>query len=155
VKRIPLTQGKFAIVDDDDFDRLVGATWRAQKNYSTWYAVSNINNFYMHRLVCNAAQSLVVDHINGNGLDNRKENLRAVSLALNNLNSKMNRNNTSGYRGVVLDKRTGKWSAQLQLCQKGKKQRIFIGTFPTPEDAHQAYQEEIFKRYGVFSRPKG
>lgn len=105
---------------------------------------------YMHRLVCPCPPGMVVDHINGNGLDNRRVNLRAVSANVNALSTKRYCNNTSGYRGVVLDKRRNLYAAQLQVRENGVKRKIHLGYFPTPEEASRAYHAAVKERYGNF-----
>ena len=150
MKEILLTKGLKAIVDDDDFDVLSDSKWRAMRNHNTHYAVTGgKGNFrYMHRLLCNACDGLVVDHINGDGLDNRKENLRAVTLSINRLSSKPSKNNTSGFRGVVFEKRTGKWTASVTRRIGGKRKRFHLGTFKSPDEAHAAYLLFIKENYG-------
>lgn len=149
MKIITLAGGKQAIVDDVDFERLSAMNWRASQSGETFYA-KNGNDEYMHRLVCHCPHRMVVDHINGNGLDNRRGNLRAVSVNINALSTKGYRNNTSGYRGVVLDKRRNLWAAQLQVRENGKKRKVHIGYFQTPEEASRAYHAAVQERYGNF-----
>jgi hypothetical protein len=86
-KLIPLTQGKFAIVDAEDYERLSKYKWHVDKGDSTYYAARGIvgKNFRMHREILNAPEGLVVDHRNHNGLDNRKKNLRLCTRSQNNL----------------------------------------------------------------------
>ena len=90
-RRIPLTRGKFAIVDPEDYDRLSSIRWYANKSPHTWYAVHSLTNgkkekrknLYMHHLVIKIPPSMRCDHINHNGLDNRKANLRPVTHTQN------------------------------------------------------------------------
>ena len=149
MKIITLAGGKQAIVDDADFERLFAMNWRASQSGETFYA-KNGNDEYMHRLVCSCPSGMVVDHINGNGLDNRRVNLRAVSANVNALSTKRYSNNTSGYRGVVLDKRRNLYAAQLQVRENGVKRKIHLGYFPTPEEASRAYHAAVKERYGNF-----
>lgn len=89
-----------------------------------------------------------VDHIDGNKWNNRIENLRACEQSQNGANRKQrNKNNTSGYRGVRLDTRRGKWLAQIMV----KRKNNFLGYFPTPEDAAKAYDEASRLHFGEFA----
>ena len=149
METIILTNGQQALVDSEDFERLSTMTWRASRSGETFYA-KNGNDEYMHRLVCSCPSGMVVDHINGNGLDNRRVNLRAVSANVNALSTKRYSNNTSGYRGVVLDKRRNLYAAQLQVRENGGQRKIHLGYFPTPEEASRAYHAAVKERYGNF-----
>ena len=117
VKEIPLTQGKVAIVDDEDYDYLNQWKWYALKRHQsdTWYATRLSSGgkyvrcrIHLHRLVMNARYGDVIDHINHDGLDNRKCNLRFCSQKENSQNKKVSINNKCGYKGVRFIH--GKWS---------------------------------------------
>lgn len=88
------------------------------------------------------------DHINGNTLDNRRSNLRVVTRTQNNQNVTIRKHNKSGYKGVSLEKKTGRWVAVIQANNK----RIHLGTFDTPEEAYAAYCEAAKKYHGKFAR---
>lgn len=103
---------------------------------------------YLHRLILGAKKGERVDHINGNGLDNRRENLRFATASGNGANSRTYRNNTSGYKGVHWEHRRGKWYANL--THQGKT--IFIGRFDLPEDAARAYDAKAVEIHGEFAR---
>lgn len=152
MKEITLTKGFKAFVDDADFEMLSGFKWYALKKGHNIYALSWCKGtgatIRMHRLLLNAKKGEIVDHINGNGLDNRRENLRIVSASINTLNSKHYATNTSGYRGV---RKTKKWVARFAQRVAGKYVYHHLGTFDTPEEAHEAYQREVFKRCGVYA----
>lgn len=153
MKTIVLTQGKAALVDDGDFEFLSKFKWHAHKDRHTYYARSRHGGatLRMHRLICGDPEpGFVIDHINGNGLDNRRVNMRAVSANVNALSTKRYCNNTSGYRGVVLDKRRNLYAAQLQVRENGVKRKIHLGYFPTPEEASRAYHAAVKERYGNF-----
>lgn len=85
-----------------------------------------------------------VDHIDCNGLNNTRDNLRIASPMQNNANAKRQKNNTSGYKGVKASR--NKWEARITF----KKKTIFLGLFNTPEEAHKAYCEAAEKYFGVF-----
>src|SRR5690606_1175342 len=102
-KRIPLTKGMFTLIDDADCERVNLHKWRAHRSRNTWYAVRNgpgRKMIFLHRFISDAPEGLIVDHVNGDGLDNRRENLRLCTHAENARNRQTNRNNTSGYKGV-------------------------------------------------------
>jgi hypothetical protein len=89
-----------------------------------------------------------IDHINGNGRDNRIENLRLATGSQNIANSKRSVANTSGFKGVSLDKRRGTWNAYIVKDYK----RTYLGGFPTPQDAHEAYKRAAVELHGEFAR---
>ena len=137
-KEIQLTQGKVAIVDDDDFERLSTRKWYAAKNHGTFYAQSG-KCVMMHRIIMNAPQEREVDHIDRNGLNNQKNNLRLCTAAEN----RKNRSSTSrfGYKGV--------WFNGCSFTARcGYK---YLGSFDTAEQAASAYDEIARKNYGEFA----
>ncbi len=156
MKKIPLTKGKFAAVDDDDFDFLSQWKWCID---SGGYAVRSTHIGYfdgkkktkrvwMHRVINKTEDSMDTDHINGDRLDNRKLNLRSASRSQNHMNRKSRPGSVSKYKGVYLDKRFGNWVAQIRLNNKG----VHIGSFKTEEEAAIAYNVEAKKHFGEFSK---
>ncbi len=124
MKKIPLTQGKFALVDDEDFQFLSQWKWAVQRDSKTkglFYAFRNrmrsegsACRIFMHRFLVEAPKEKVVDHIDGNGLNNQRKNLRLVSAAENSFNRMhLNSNNRSGFRGISWNSRYKKWRAQI------------------------------------------
>lgn len=155
MKQIPLTQGQFAIVDDGDFDFISKSKWRLVNNgganiYAGRRKVINGkgHSIYMHRQILkDLCAGFDVDHINGNGLDNRKENLRICTRQQNICNRKApNSNSISGIRGVSFEKRTGKWVSRIKFNYK----QIHIGTFLTIEEAEIAWKEKAKALFGDF-----
>ena len=152
---IPLTQGKVAIIDDADLDLVSGYRWQARKDDRRWYAQTVVRRadgsrttLNMHRLILGLAdQKAHTDHVNGNGLDNRRTNLRACSQAENQWNCGTQANNTSGFKGVNCDKSSGKWRARITV--EGK--RMNLGLYPTPQEAHQAYCKAAIELHGDFA----
>lgn len=142
MKKIPLTQGLFALVDDEDFEYLNQWKWYALKDGNTFYAVrksKSVNGkrdlVRMHVEVLGKKEGFVSDHINGNGLDNRRhENLRHVTHRQNLQNRHSEK--SSKYPGVSWRKETSQWLAQIRL--DGKKK--YLGYFASEEEASQAYQ---------------
>ena len=113
---IPLRRARVvvahALIDDIDADRIAGRTWRIT---SYGYAITSIDqsrNVLMHRMILDAPAGLVTDHVNGDKLDNRRENLRLVHQAQNNQNLPPHRTGTSPYRGVSWRTAKGRWAAQ-------------------------------------------
>src|SRR4051812_42974146 len=133
VKQIPLGgklgNGKFALVDDGDYPLVKDLAWHiAAKKYagSTWNDNGHRGVIYMHRLIAQPGDSLVVDHINGDGLDNRRVNLRICVQAKNVINRRVIRSQ-SGYRGVSYLKDRNAWTARLDLNGR----RHYLGYFKT------------------------
>lgn len=155
MKKIPLSRGLFAIVDDEDFDRLSAIKWHArpiQKSVSGFYAVNGRGGAkptrhgcrYMHREVLNAPLGLHVDHINGDGLDNRRCNLRLATASENCVNRVAH--NPTGFRGV---RKSGKnrWSALIQW--QGRQRNL--GSFSCSEEAAAAYDRAAVSLHGAFA----
>jgi hypothetical protein len=150
-KQIPLTQNKFALVDDADYGTLAKHKWYASGNYACRdiWVDGKKKVLWMHRVIMNAPEGMDVDHINGNGLDNRRScNLRVCTRAQNLKNMRKPSTNTSGYKGVSFNKQTGRWSAYYKLNSK----KHSIGEFDTPEEAAAAYDVYASKHYGEFAR---
>lgn len=102
----------------------------------------------MHRLLMTSPTGTMVDHINGNGLDNRKENLRVVTNSQNLMNRGKNKNNTSGYKGVLWDKVRNKWIALIGFNNKN----IYLGRFFTKNEAAFAYNAKAEELFGEFAQ---
>ena len=149
MKQIPLTQDKFAIVDDEDFEELNRYKWHAHKNRENFYAVRFCKGkrVSMHRVILNAPDDLQCDHMNHNGLDNRKCNLRLCTVAQNNHNRRPRKNATSKYKGVSFDTYKKKWEAAIRI----KSLRIHIGRFNYEQDAAIAYDFKAAELFGEFA----
>ncbi len=156
MKQIKLTQGKFALVDDEDYEELSKHKWYALKGRYTFYAQrwrpalkGKQIPIIMHRLLMNAEKKCdMVDHRDGNGLNNQKENLRHCSNRENSRNRKIQANNTSGYKGVSWHKRDGKWNVNINVNQK----KTHLGYFTCLIKAAKAYDAAAVKYYGEFAK---
>jgi hypothetical protein len=146
IRFIPLTQGKVAIVDAADYQWLSMYKWHAAKYQNGFYAGTKTRRIYMHRLIMNAPPDKVVDHIDHNGLNNRRSNLRICSLAENLCNSRPSKK-TSRYKGVHWCKESRIWKSVIKF--KGKKQNL--GRFDNEIDAASAYDKAAAKLFGQFA----
>lgn len=151
MRMIPLTQGKFATVDDQDYDWLMQWKWCAyhDKKSNTWYATARIDvtrrMMPMHRLIMKAPDGVEVDHKDRNGLHNWRDNLRECTSAQNKLNRGPFKTNTVGYKGVY--RLYGKYRAKIGI----NKKQIHLGTFGTPEEAARAYDAAAKRLHGEFA----
>lgn len=142
-------RGEKVLVDDDMLPVLNNYKWHVNSNYVRGYARGEVVK--MHRLIMSAPKGVEVDHINGNPLDNRRENLRLCSHAQNMANRKVNSTSASGYKGVNYDKnmsRRKRWAASIH--HEGR--RIKIGRYFTKEEAARAYNKVASKLKGDFAR---
>ena len=156
MKEIKLTQNKVALVDDENFEYLNQFKWYTARNGRTWYArrhASRINGkqklIQMHRIIINAPKHLQVDHVNGDGLDNRKENLRLCTHQENHFNIKnTHKNNKLRTKGITWHKTIKKFRAQIMINKKA----IHLGYFNVMGDADSAYRIAEEKYFGKFAR---
>lgn len=153
MREIPLSQGLVALVDDEDYEELSALNWhlvrpngRAYAQHDVWSGNARVHREYMHRFLLPDAEE--VDHINGNGLDNRRSNLRPATRAQNCANMRRSKANTSGYKGVSWHKGGRKWHAQI----RGDAKREHLGLFTDPADAAKAYDNAARRLHGEFAR---
>jgi hypothetical protein len=159
MKLIPLTQGKFAIVDDRDFEYLMRYKWCAILHHGTWYAMRSkwidgkCYTIRMHReifLINNIKVPNGIDHKDNNGLNNQKNNLRPATNSQNNANRRLSSNNSSGYKGVTYHRRDMKFCARIGF----QDERIWIGYFDDPINAaveYDRYAKRLFKDYACLN----
>ena len=142
----------YALVSDEDYENVNQRKWYPLKSRGTFYAVTNDhkNNTHikMHRFLLKSKKHEIVDHINGNGLDNQRNNLRNVTSSQNSRNRQKQKNNTSGFKGVSFHKHTSKFQAKIKI---GTRQ-IYLGIYEKAEDAHNAYCSAAVKYFGQYAR---
>lgn len=161
MKEIALTKGKSVLVDDDDYWYLISWVWQSDEGGKTFYAIRRQHlgtvrgvrkgkKIYMHRVILarklGHTNFVEVDHINRNGLDNRRDNLRPVTKKQNKENKGLRSDNKSGITGVSWNRNAKKWYAQF--CHNG--QRMYLGIFDTVEEA-EAVVTEARRKYFTHS----
>lgn len=148
------SKGEEILCDNADVPFLSGYTWHVDHSSGKAYARAMTrtdgiqSHVKMHRLLLSAPEGVLVDHWNGNGLDNRRENLRLATHAQNICNSKRYSHNKSGYKGVYAEPKRGRWSAQIRVDKK----LIYLGSFENVLDAARAYNEAALLHFGEFAR---
>jgi len=145
---IPLTKGRFAIVDAADYDWLNQYKWCASASRNRFFARSAVKGkgIWMHRLIMNPPAGMVVDHIDGNSLNNKRENLRICTARQNSYNRK-GYGTASKYKGVHWNKSTKRWVAVI----KHYGVSIFLGSFNSEINAAKAYDKKAKELFGEFS----
>ena len=151
MKEISLTKGKVAIVDDEDFEYLNQWKWSFDGSYATRSKHIKINKnkykskkVYLHHLLVDRSNG-VIDYKKRNKLDNRRLNVRVVSVASNIRNGKLRKNNKSGITGVYFDKNKHKWLSQIMV----NKKHISLGAYESKELAIKAREQGENKYYEV------
>lgn len=150
MKEVPLTRGKVALVDDEDYERVMAHRWC----YMTAGYAARGRDWgmqYLHRFILDAPKGRRIDHISGDKLDNRRSNLRLCTHQQNMQNSKKRVDNTSGHKGVSFDKTTGSWKAYINMDGK----TVHLGRFPTAEAAAEHRNAIAEKLFGEFNRKLG
>jgi hypothetical protein len=153
MKEIPLAVGIVALVDDEDFARVSPYKWHQDPNRTTTYAktkqIPGRGKTAMHRFILDAPAHKQVDHINGNGLDNRRSNLRLCTAAENRRNRANQRIPASGYRGVAKKVEGESVRYVPSICVNGKKRSL--GSFSCPVEAARVRDDAARRIYGAFA----
>lgn len=157
---IRLNQNKVVLIDLEDYERVKAHNWTAAKSRNAkgrdasviWYAVTHVGRWSepitrMHVFLMGRRSGFVIDHKNGNGLDNRRTNLRWATVAQNVANQRKRVGGTSRFRGVCFDKARGDWVAGYTINRK----RINLGRFQSEEDAALAYDAAVLVARGEFA----
>ena len=158
MREVALTRGMVALVDDDDYELVSQYKWCADRGGGgqVWYARTWVKNpdgtrakLKMHRLIIgDSPAGATPDHINGNGCDNRRANLRWATRSQQAQNRPVHKNNTSGFKGVMYYKARDRYRAQLQT----KERDFHLGYFRTAEEAARAYDDKARELHGDFAR---
>lgn len=152
-KLIPLTKGRSAIVDDADFERLAQFKWcyrQPRPNYG--YAITTISvdgrrkQVGMHRMIVNAPDDILVDHHDGNGINNVRSNIRIATSSQNNQNRGKKSSSRAPYKGITFY--AGKWIARIRVDGRYN----YLGGFTTPEDAARTYDAAAILHHGEFAK---
>lgn len=147
--KIPLSNhDDYAIVDEEDLSLINQYSWFAVEDGNCFYAARSIGNSRFVRMHNDIFGVLGVDHINGNGLDNRRVNLRAATAQQNGQNRGKFAKATSKYKGVCWHKRDKKWTAKIKVGNK----RLNLGYFSKEVEAAKKYNETAKLHYGEFAR---
>ncbi len=154
MKRIKLSQGKFALVNNEDFDWLNKFKWFTLKYKQLYYAIRTIwksdgkrYTIRMHREIMQAQKGQEIDHRNGDGLDNQRVNLRFCTHAQNIQNSRKLKNCSSKYKGVCWYKRDKVWIAYIRPNRK----QIHLGYYQKEIKAAEAYNRKASELFGEFA----
>lgn len=154
-KRVPLTRGFETTVSDRDFERVTARKWYAHRygngqTYAARKAKGAGGLTLLHRWLVDAPKGAVVDHVDGNPLNNQRRNLRVCTQQENTWNRVASKRSASGVKGVSQCARTGKWRAFIRRDRKN----VALGTFDSIEKAAAAYQAAAESAFGKFTRKK-
>lgn len=148
--KVPMTQGMYFLIDPIDEKTILRHKWRAHKSPNNFYAVTTISRkptkmIYAHNLIM---LSKGIDHIDGDGLNNSRSNLRKCTQSENIANSRKFVKSSSQFKGVDFDKSRKKWRARIVKNRK----EFHLGYFKSEEDAAKAYDKKAVDFFGNFSR---
>jgi hypothetical protein len=155
-KAIPLTKGFVALVDDVDHAAVSAMRWYARMSSGKVYATRDVvvdgckRKLQMHRMILGAPEGALVDHEDGNGLNNQRSNLRLATKTTNGQNAKLRANHPTGFKGVRLDRReelAKRWMAAVRVDGKP----VWLGRYATVEEAARAYDAAAMEHFGEFA----
>jgi len=151
MKLIPLTQGKFATVDDEDYEKLIVYRWRYDSGYAKCGHSKYGDMWRMHEMILGVPPlGHVWDHINRDGTDNRKANLRLATRSQNGSNRDLLKNNTLGYKGIKKLEYKGKIKYLARIVKDGVS--YSLGSYFTKEEAALAYNQKAKELFGEFAQ---
>lgn len=143
MKLIELRNGEYAKVDDQDYDLVAAVHW-----HQTEYGYAKCGKVFMHHLILRPTLGMVVDHKNGETLDNQRSNLRLATRAENGQNRKLNVNSRSGYKGVSWEEAKGRWRVTIAI----NKRRKHLGYVDQPLEGAVLYNQVAIELHGKFAR---
>lgn len=154
IREIQLTRGLITLIDEADYEWVSRRIWHESsggyattRKFDSEWVRGTPRKVAMHRMMLNPPPGLEVDHINGNRLDNRRENLRLVTRSQNICNSR-NRPNKWGLRGVYYHSQSALWVARITIQRKTH----YLGYYKTAEEAHEAYKKAAINYHGEYAR---
>ena len=150
MKTIQLTNGGEAFVDDEDYSLLSRHKWRKMKNNNVWYVVAPFTSnskITMHKIVMGSKAGYIVDHIDRNGLNNQKSNLRFSTASHNAMNSRKHPNCSSKFKGVYWCPSHGTWMSYIVA----NKKKHYVGSFKSELEAARAWNNAAKKFHGQFA----
>lgn len=154
MKQVWLTRGFSALVDDEDYEMISQWKWHARTTCNKVYAARGKHPggvIFMHRLINGTPDGMETDHIDGNGLNNQRSNLRSATSLQNSMNSLPQHGRTSSLKGVWKDvgsRNRKHWRSAIRINGKLK----YLGRFHTEEEAHEAYKMAALEHFGEFCR---
>jgi hypothetical protein len=152
MKKIKLTQGKYALVDDEDFEWVNYFKWQVGIKYKGGYRYASTTHkkkgILMHRFIMKAVKGIEIDHIDGNTFNNQRKNLRFCNRSDNMKNRIKQSNSTSPYKGVGFRKDTQKWFSRISIDGVATR----LGQFLNAKEAAHAYNKAAKKYYGKFAK---
>lgn len=156
-QEIELSRGKVALVDSEDWEYLNKFNWHTSNSSSkhtpltSWRAYRKINKrrVGMHNIIMNCPKGMLIDHINHDGLDNRKSNLRICTPAQNSINKRNSPLRNNNYKGVKWLEHQQRWCVRMGSTKSGTAK--YVGTYDTEIEAAKAYNNAAIEMYGEFA----